>query len=184
MATWAYECHPCTGSGTWLVARSLVDALGPDVHILRVRAGGGWACAVVDRRQPVAVDASLLREAVAAEANECPDCAPQPLAVAPAVAEPEVERVESGPVAQVQGAAIALQGRRFLVVLTGLDVVRSPGEADMLMADLQPHFAGVDLVLMGQTDDGTPEYHGHPELLALLADLPIDRMPWKAYPLG
>ena len=180
MATWAYECHPCAGSGTWLVAQSLVDALGPDVHILRVRAGGGWACAVVDRRQPVAVDASLLREAVAAEAHECPDCAPQPEAVAPAVAAPGA----AGPVAQVQGAAISLQGRRFLVVLTGLDVVRSPGEADMLVADLQPHFGGVDLVLMGQTDDGTPEYHGDPELRALLADLPIDHMPWKAYPLG
>ena len=54
----------------------------------------------------------------------------------------------------------------------------------MLVADLRPRFGGVDVVLMGQDDDGTPRYHGDAELLSLLADVPVDRLPWKAYPLG
>lgn len=40
------------------------------------------------------------------------------------------------------------------------------------------------MVLMGQQDDGSPHYHGDPELLQLLADVPIDKMPWKHYSIG
>ena len=54
----------------------------------------------------------------------------------------------------------------------------------MLVADLRPRFGGVDLVLMGQDNDAKPHYHGDAELLELLAGVPIDRMPWKDYPLG
>ena len=186
MSTWAYECRACAGDATWLVDRLRVDEMGPDVQVLRVRTGDEWACGVVDRRRPLAVDASLLREAVAADPAQCPECAERAEPQAPLKApEPAAAAtVATGPVAQVQAAAISLQGRRFLVVLTGLDVVRSPGEAGMLVADLKPHFGGVELVLMGQTEDGTPEYHGDAGLLQLLADLPVDRMPWRAYPIG
>ncbi len=54
----------------------------------------------------------------------------------------------------------------------------------MLVADLRPRFGGVDVVLMGQVDDGTPRYHGDAELLSLIADVPVDRLPWRTYPLA
>jgi hypothetical protein len=165
------------------VARETVDDLPPEVRILRVQAGGGWACAVVDRSRPVAVDRSLLRQAVASDAADCPDCAPL-LASAAAPAPAAAAEGDEAPVGQVHAAAIALQGRRMLVVLAGLDVVRSPGEADMLAADLRTRYGGVDIVLMGQEDDGTPVYHGDADLLELLADVPVDKMPWKVYPMG
>ena len=84
----------------------------------------------------------------------------------------------------MQAAAISLAGRRMVVVLVPVDVVRSPGEAEMLVTDLRPRFGGVDVVLMGQVDDGTPRYHGDAELLSLIADVPVDRLPWKTYPLA
>lgn len=54
---------------------------------------------------------------------------------------------------------------------------------DMLIADLRPRFGNVAVVLMGQDDDGSPHYHGNSALAALLADVPIDKMPWKTYPM-
>ena len=185
MATWAYSCRPCAGPGEWFVAVALVDEMPASVTVLRVQGPSGWADAVVDRGHRVAVDGSLLRAAVAAEPAEDARAAAGSAQTMPERVEPAVtasSNAHGG--AQVHAAAISLQGHRFVVVLTGLEVVRSPGEAQMLAADLRPHFGGVDLVLMGQSDDGTPYYHGAPALLALLADLPIDRMPWRAYTVG
>jgi hypothetical protein len=185
MSTWAYPCRPCTGDGEWFVARERVAEWPAAVVILRVKVGDDWRCATVDRNRPLAVDASLVREAVPSDAQDCPGCAPRPAAApAAAAAAPVVAETESsGTPLEVHAAAIALQGRRFVVVLVPLEVVRSPGEADMLAADLGARFGGVDMVLMGQTEDGTPEYHGDAALQALLADVPVDRMPWKVYPL-
>ena len=72
----------------------------------------------------------------------------------------------------------------MMVVLARLELVQSPGEAEMLVADLQPRFGGVDIVLMGQDEDGAAQYHGDADLLSLLAGVPVDRMPWQAYALG
>ena len=181
MTTWAYECRPCSGSGDlWLVARERVDELPAGVTILRVKTGSGWACAVLNRSHLVEADAMLLREAVASDVHDCPECAP------PRVPDPAPAATKPAPqasAAPLQAAAISLQGQRMLVVLVGLNVVQSPGEADMLSADLSARFGGVSVVLMGQHEDGTPQYHGDTTLVQLLADLPIDQMPWKTYPL-
>ena len=177
MAIWAYECRPCSGSGVWLVSRELVDALPAEVHILRVKAGSEWRCAMVNRGQPVQVEATLLRAAEASDTRDCPDCAPPP--EADADLEPGPKSTTS---AQVQAAAISIQGRRMLVVLVPLALASSAGEADMLITDLRLRFGNVDVLLMGQEDDGSPRYHGDPELVELVLDLPIDKMPWKNHP--
>lgn len=190
MAIWAYPCRPCAGtgsatssgtdSGAWMVSQAQVDEMPRDVTILRVKNGHDWVCARVDRSRPLAIEGQLLREAVASDGQDCPDCAtPRTTVQAAAAAEPAAAAA-----AQVHVAAISLQGHRFVVVLTRLDVVRSAGEADMLQTDLQQRLGGADVVLMGQAEDGTPEYHGDPALLALLADLPVDRMPWRSLSLG
>ncbi|MBK6295740.1 MAG: hypothetical protein IPF55_16785 [Rhodoferax sp.] len=183
MTTWAYECRPCSGSSDlWLVARERVDELPAGVTILRVKTGSGWACGVLNRSRLVEADAMLLREAVASDLQDCPECAPSRAPAPAPAATPET--ATHGPTgAQLQAAAISLQGHRMLVVLVGLNVVQSPGEADMLSADLCGRFGGVDVVLMGQHEDGTPQYHGDTALLQLLAEVPIDQMPWKTYPL-
>ena len=85
---------------------------------------------------------------------------------------------------EVHAAAMSVQGYRFAVVLVPLDLISRPGEADMAIADLRPRFGGVDVVLMGQDEDGTPSYHGDATLRELLDHIPVDRMPWKPYPVG
>ncbi|MDP1692797.1 MAG: hypothetical protein Q8L49_12755 [Burkholderiaceae bacterium] len=179
MAVWAYECKSCPAGSVWWVARSRIDELQLASNVLRVKVGKDWRCAVVDRTHAVEVESQLLREAVASDVDDCPDCAPRPADA------PDVESApQAGAAASLQAAAISLAGRRMMVVLARLDLVQNPGEAEMLIADLRPRFGSVDIVLMGQDDDGMPHYHGDAELLSLLAGVPVDRMPWKAYAFG
>jgi len=84
---------------------------------------------------------------------------------------------------QVQAAAISLEGRRFVVVLVGLDLVSSSGEADMAIERAQTSFGDVPVILMAQRDDGSPTYYGDAEIARLLEDVPIEKMPWKEYTL-
>jgi hypothetical protein len=178
MAVWAYECRSCPPGSTWWVARTRTNEVAPSTNILRVKVGKEWRCAIVDRRQAVEVEAQLLREAIPSDPVDCPECTPQPAAAPVREAAPP-----SGAGSSLQAAAVSIAGRRMMVVLVPLEVVQSPGEAEMLVADLRPRLGGVDIVLMGQDDDGTPHYQGDAELVSLLAEVPVDRMPWKTYPL-
>ncbi len=82
---------------------------------------------------------------------------------------------------KIQAAAISLQGRNFAVALVNTDLVERPGEADLAIDAISPNFGGVPVVLMAQTADGSPMYYGDEDLVRLLADIPIDKMPWKEY---
>lgn len=183
MAAWAYECkvagradEPC------LVASLAVDSMPGKPSIVRVRIDSEWLCASVDRSHRIQAQASLLREVIASDEVDCPACAAQP-ARQTAQATPAPAQAPAS-TRQVQAAAISMLGHRFAVVLVNLDLVNSPGEADMAMRDLRPRFGGVDVVLMGQHEDGTPQYHGDPALVELLAEMPLDKMPWKSYPIA
>jgi len=183
MAVWAYECRSCPPGSTWWVARTRINEVAPKTSVLRVKVGTEWRCAIVDRSQAVEIEQQLLREAIPSDPADCPEC------VAAATDEPAADPLgelasSDSAAASVQAAAISLAGRRLLVVLVPVDLVQSPGEAEMLVADLRPRFGGVDVVLMGQDEDGTPRYHGDAELLLLLAGVPVDQLPWKVYPLG
>jgi hypothetical protein len=81
----------------------------------------------------------------------------------------------------VQAAAISLQGVNFAVVLAGPDLLDNPGEADMTIDTLQPTFGGVPVILMAQNEQGSPRYYGDAAVVRLLADVPVDQMPWKEY---
>lgn len=180
MATWAFECRACGDDETvWYVAREAIVEMPHDVRVLRVRVGDQWLCATVDRSRPVSVEGMLLRDAVAADPADCPECLER---LAPRTPEPSADLTEvHTPSAQIHAAAISLQGARFVVVLVSRELATNPGEADMLIADLRPRFGGVPIVLMGQDEAGTPTYYGDHELVDLLADVPVDRMPWKEY---
>jgi hypothetical protein len=193
MAVWAYECRSCPPGSTWWVSRTRIDEVAPTTKVLRVQVGTEWRCAIVDRSQAVAVEQQLLHEAIASDPVDCPEC------VAAPAAEPDDDSVrlrqgyggqdgelapEAGAGTTVQAAAISLAGHRLLVVLVPMHLVESAGEAEMLVTDLRPRFGGVDVVLMGQDEDGSPRYHGDAELLVLLAGVPVDRLPWKVYPIN
>jgi hypothetical protein len=195
MAAWAYACHPCGGEpATWYVPQATVDEMPRDVRVVRVQVGSEWLCAVVDRSRRVNVEGLLLREVIASNAADCPECA-QALSAAEAgrggqrvasAAEGADESATAAtqPASAVQAAAISLAGIRLAVVAVSRDLVRSPGEADMAIDDLRPRFGGVPVVLMAQNDEGAPIYYGDRELVELLAEVPLEKMPWREYRIG
>ena len=85
---------------------------------------------------------------------------------------------------KVQAAAISLQDVNFAVVVVSEDLLTRPGEADMAIERFEPVFGGVPVLLMAQNEKGSPIYYGDPDLVRSMADIPIERMPWKEYSLG
>lgn len=205
MSAWAYRCHPCVeGEADWFVSQLDAEQLGLDVRIVRVRVGRDWKCAVLDRTQAVVVENQLLRDVIASDEVDCPPCAEllatatsTPIAGTADLA-PSAGSIADSPDSQpcsthiehrkhavkVQAAAIALRGHQFVVVVSQMKLVASPGEADMAIDDLRPYFGGVPVVLLAQQDDGSPSYYGDSQLVELLAGIPIDKMPWKEYAVG
>ncbi|MGE0386181.1 MAG: hypothetical protein AB7Q97_15750 [Gammaproteobacteria bacterium] len=170
------------------MSRSDVEAMPPGLRVVRVRVEDEWLCARIDTTRPVTVERMLLRTAVPATDGECPQCA-QESAAPPAAPKPVDDDATDAAVLasaqmKVMAAPIAIQGRRLVVVAVTMDLVQSPGEADMAIDTLQPHFGGAPVVLMAQAEDGTPRYHGVSELVELLTFVPVDQMPWKDYSIG
>ena len=148
-----------------------------------VRVGDGWVPAIVDRSRQIAVEAMLLHDVVANE--EFSNLAPQ-LPVSDRIEQPGGRPASPGlPTAsqKVTAAAISIAEMKFVVVLVDLTTASGPGEADLVVADMQSRF-GVPVVLMGQEEDGTPVYYGTEDLKDRLAVVPVDQMPWKEYTLN
>ena len=79
MAAWAYECRPANKPDEcWLVGCLVVDEMPGQPRIVRVKVGSEWLCAVVDRTQRVEADRMLLREVIASDEADCPECAEGP----------------------------------------------------------------------------------------------------------
>ena len=75
MSAWAYRCQPCIeGEADWFVSQLDVERLNPDVQIVRVKVGADWKCALLDRTQTVAVESQLLRDVIASDEADCPQC--------------------------------------------------------------------------------------------------------------
>ena len=85
---------------------------------------------------------------------------------------------------KVQGAAISIGGTPFVVVVVGMDLVKNPGEADMAMDAMGPSFKGVPIVLMAQSEAGSPRFYGDADLVEGLRGVPLEKMPWKEYEVG
>jgi hypothetical protein len=193
LATWAYACQSCGDEPVvWYADTTIIDEMAPDVQLVRVKVGSDWRCARVDRSKPVEIERLLIRQVVAADERECPECLQ-------ATSSPELVRSDSGDsdevtksaatsdkdhdAVHVQAAAISLQNVDFVVVVVSLLLVQSPGEADMVISDMAARFGGVPVVLLAQDEQGNPVFHGDSQLVELLAGIPLNEFPWKEYAL-
>lgn len=193
MAVWAYRCRPCRGPDSeWYVSQSAVEQMPRDCRIVRVHVDGEWLGAIVDRTHRVQVEGLIVRDVMASDAADCPECAKllartEPAATparpaAPAQPVPGTQ-ARSAPLT-VQAAAIAVRSARVVVVAASMPLVTSAGEAHMAIEDLRPHFGGAAIVLMAQDEAGAPVYHGDPVIVQMLEGIPLERMPWKEYTFG
>lgn len=188
MAVWAHACRTCgteEDPANIYVSAAAVAEMPPGTRILQVRIGEQWHCAIVDRTRRIDVDRMLLHDAVPAQPGECPGCDDHGRESGTTVpGTPAAGHGDDSSSGSVQAAAIALRGHHLVVVLVSPQLLDSPGEADMALDALEKRFGGTPTLLMAQRDDGSPRYYGDPVLGALLEGVPIEKMPWKTYPLG
>ena len=173
MSAWAYECRARDESAArWFVSLAALNELPPGTRAVLVRVGDDWVPAVVDRSRQVAVEAMLLHDVIADEeftgigpevADESkPRTVPPSLEAKPSVSGrvylPDAPPGGPGlPAASrlVTAAAVSMAGTKFMIVLVDLTTASGPGEADLVIADMQRKF-GVPIVLMGQQETVLP----------------------------
>lgn len=177
MSTWAYECRARDDSATrWFVSRHAINELPPGTRSVLVRVGDDWVPAIVDRSRQIDVEAMLLHDVIADEEFSGTDSEVFPGGRPASPGPPTAGQ-------KVTAAAISMAGMKFVVVVVDLTTASGPGEADLVVADMQSRF-GVPVVLMGQEEDGTPVYYGSEDLKDRVAAVPVDQMPWKEYTLN
>lgn len=81
-------------------------------------------------------------------------------------------------------ALVCEQGAEFAVVCVRRGVIGNPTQAAQTQASFSPHFGGVPVVLMEQDSSGRPTYYGRRDIVDFLANLSMDRLPWKKWHLN
>lgn len=182
MAAWAHLCRFCGDErpATAYVSAATVAEMPAACRVVQVRIDGRWRCALVDRDHRYAVDRMLLHDVCIGDLGDCPECA---ALLAGNSADRQAEDAGTAAGSSVHAAAVELDGRRIVVVLVAEALIDSPAEADMAIDRLSPHFSGAGVVLLAQREDGSPCYHGDDESCGRVRRLPLERLPWKVYPL-
>ena len=81
---------------------------------------------------------------------------------------------------EITAALIREQGVEFAVVLVRQHV-SSSGLRDATARGFASLFPGRPIVLCSQDSRGMPTYYGRPDLVKFLANVAIQRLPWKKY---
>jgi hypothetical protein len=83
-----------------------------------------------------------------------------------------------------QGSVIREQGVTFAVVIVKKHVIDNRSYAEDAIRSFRPMFPGIPLVLMAQDSSGAPTYFGRPDLAKFMANVPLQRVPWKEYTIS
>lgn len=204
MTVWAHPCRLCNDDRQpRFVSQSTIAELPSEVRIVRLKEGAQWLCAVVDRSQRFQVEGLLIREVVASDIADCAECAQALSAEPSADVRGELEETAAAdrdrPTSssrlagsedlmdhskKVLAAAITLEGDNLFIALVSMDLVKSPGEADMFIADLETRYSDAAVLLVAQDEKGSPTHYGNADLIRRVAPISIEELPWKEYPFG
>lgn len=84
----------------------------------------------------------------------------------------------------LEGAVISERGTTFALATVAPNVVRDPSEAERLVLLLEERvFPGLPVALMAREWNGHVCFYGHVDVPALMAGVPLSRIPWRRYPL-
>lgn len=82
---------------------------------------------------------------------------------------------------QIQAAELALGSIHCAIVLVGMDLIKTPGEADMAIDRLGTTFPDQTVILMAQNAQGSPAYYGDQNIVEALRGVALEDMPWREY---
>ena len=83
-----------------------------------------------------------------------------------------------------EGAVVKEQGVTFGIAIVKRSVLSSPSEREGVRATFEGIFGGVPTILMAQDTRGVPTFHGRPDIVRFLANVPLEAIPWKEYTLN
>jgi hypothetical protein len=84
----------------------------------------------------------------------------------------------------VDAALVREQGITFAVICVRNGIVNNPTQASETIAGFAPHFGFVPLVLVEQDSSGRPTYYGRRDIVDFLANISMDRLPWRQWHLN
>jgi hypothetical protein len=79
-----------------------------------------------------------------------------------------------------KAAVVKEQGVSFAVVLVNSNAA-SLSNRDATQRGAAPLFPGLPIVLCSQDSRGVPSYYGRTDIVKFLANISLDRLPWKQY---
>lgn len=83
-----------------------------------------------------------------------------------------------------QGAVVREQGVSFAIVIVKKALLDGPASArDDFRDSYHTVFPGVPIILMTQDSRGVPTYQGRKDIVNFLANIDMNRIPWKEYEL-
>lgn len=81
---------------------------------------------------------------------------------------------------EVTAAVVKEQGVTFAVVLVNSNAA-SVVNRDATQRSAVPLFPGLPIILCSQDSRGVPSYYGRTDIVKFLANISLDRLPWKKY---
>ena len=83
-----------------------------------------------------------------------------------------------------QGAVVKEQGVTFGILVVEPSVLHDRRRQEQLRAFGRRAFGAIPVVLMAQDSRRVPTYQGRPDIVKFLANVSIERIPWKKYSLS
>lgn len=81
----------------------------------------------------------------------------------------------------VTGSIIKEQGITFAIVVVKSHILNSLISCNETARSFSRLFPGMPLILMAQDSRGRATYHGRSDIVSFLANVAIDRIPWKKF---
>lgn len=84
---------------------------------------------------------------------------------------------------QFDGAVIQEQGVKFAIVTVKQHILHNPQTIAQARQSFAAAFPSMPIVLMAQDNRKIPHWHGRPDIVNFLRNVPVEAIPWKRYTL-
>ena len=78
-------------------------------------------------------------------------------------------------------AAVVKEQRVTFAVVLVKSSAANPSNRDATQREAGRLFPGLPIILCSQNGNGTPSYYGRRDIVQFLANVSMDRLPWKKY---
>jgi hypothetical protein len=92
-----------------------------------------------------------------------------------------LQSVKGQKMIKITGSILKEQGITFAIVVVKSHILNSTHSCTESIQSISPLFPGMPVVLMAQDSRGRAKYHGRSDIVRFLANVSLNRIPWKEY---